>query len=134
MSKEALDCFGENLMSYGRDLAIREWDRVLDGTAKGVTARAAAKKLSGITGKQMEAIRWLIPHIVDTTLDYVLWWLEQEKSVEVLVKVGSQSPTDVAKESDGLPAELYTERGWIRRFSFPWSPSSRLLRYFTCRC
>jgi hypothetical protein len=24
--------------------------------------------------------------------------------------------------------------GLIKRFSFPWSPSSRLLRYFTCRC
>ncbi len=88
MSTEGLDYFGVNLMAYVRDPAIREWDRVLDGTAKGVIAQAAGKKLSGMTGKQKDALRWLIPQIVDVTLHHMLWWLDREESIDVLAKVG----------------------------------------------
>ncbi len=117
MSREALDYFGENLMRYVRDAAIFDWDQQMRGEAKGRTAKILAEKLVGVSDQELELIRWLIPHVVDWTLDHMLWWLEREDSVDVLVSVGSPSPTNVARESDGLSGELYTDRGWIRRFS-----------------
>lgn len=117
MEKEALNRFGELLMGMVRDRAIVDWDMIIDGRMKGRTAQEAARRLSVVRPEEIEVLRWLVPQIVDTTLHYLLWMLEQERSVAVVVKTEAGTVENVEEVSDGLCGELYSNDGWIRRFS-----------------
>lgn len=54
--------------------------------------------------------------IVDTTLHHLLWTVEQEDLIEFTFKEDDQI-VNINEISDGLAGELYTEDGWISRFS-----------------
>lgn len=67
---------------------------------------------------QSELIKDLVPEIVDTTIHNLLWTLEQEEMIDVTVNVDVDGKLASLKDvSDGLAGELYTEDGWIFRFS-----------------
>lgn len=117
MEQQALDHFGELLMRRVRDEVIDDWDMIINGRMRGESAQHVRAKLSAFGPHQVDVLRWLIPQIVDTTLHDLLWWLEQEKSVDVAVKTPSGVIPSIREVSDGLAGELYTDRGWIARFS-----------------
>jgi hypothetical protein len=108
----ALDVFGELLVTRVREKAIRDWMKQLDGRMKGETADRLRPDIEELGPGQLALLRRLVPQIVDTTLHHLLWTLEQERSIEVLVS-GSSGPESVRSLSDGLPGELYE---WIERF------------------
>lgn len=120
-SKEraALDRFGELLMRRIRDEAISDWDMILDGTMKDERSQKVRAELAGLDfdSSQVAFIRWLIPQVVDTTLHHLLWTLEQEETVNVAVKTEGAEIASLREASDGLAGELYSEDGWIARFS-----------------
>lgn len=117
MSKDVLDYFGELLITRIRDKAIVDWDKMIDGKMGGVTGKAVKEKIQGFTPEQIDAIKWMIPAIIDTTLHHLLWTLEQEESINIAVKNEDEIVERLQDLSDGLPGELYTEDGWIARFS-----------------
>lgn len=62
--------------------------------------------------KENPLLRVLVPKIVDTTLHHLLWMLEQEESLELMVN--DEIKKEIINEiSDGLSGELYTEDGSI---------------------
>lgn len=97
-----------------RDRAITEWEMILDGRMKGPGAVRVRDSLATFGAEQMDAIRNLIPEIVDTTLDHLLLTLEEEKTVDVLVHAESGGVSNIRDVSDGLSGEL---PDWIPRFS-----------------
>lgn len=117
MQKEALNRFGELLMRMVRDEAIEDWDMMIEGKWKDARAQEVFRTLSKMPSEHVEILRWLVPQIIDTTLHHLLWMLEQERSVAVMVKTEAGSSENVEKISDDLCGELYTDEGWIRRFS-----------------
>ncbi|MBP1937641.1 hypothetical protein [Paenibacillus sediminis] len=46
-----------------------------------------------------------------------LWFLEEEDSVDITFDNGSGETISIKEISDGLKGELFTEDGWISRFS-----------------
>ncbi|MGG4443728.1 epimerase [Brevibacillus fortis] len=117
MSKKALDFFGEALMSKVRDEAIIHWDYVTNGKMKGEHSEQIYNQLSEFTPEQRELVQRMIPKVVNTTLHYLLWMLEQEEAIDVAVKLESEEVESIREISDGLTGELYTEDGWFERFS-----------------
>ena len=118
MSQEVLDYFGEVLVKNVRDYTISEWDR--DIVRKNATVRAGKilyEKFKNCTPEQLELIRWLIPQVVDTTLHYFLCMFEQEENIDIAVTLDGEYIERLQDISDGLCGELYTEDGWISRFS-----------------
>jgi hypothetical protein len=112
-----LDELGKILMERVRDEAIGHWDSILSGKMKDEESQAIHQQVRKM-GPQIEAlVRALVPRIVDTTLHHLLWTLEQNQERLKLIFVGEEGETDAAADSDGLPGELYTEEGWIARFS-----------------
>jgi hypothetical protein len=76
-----------------------------------------SKEISNsLTDKEKELIKRLVPKIVDTSLHHLLWTLEQNESLELTIYDGTKKE-NIAEISDGLTGELYTEDGWIYRFS-----------------
>jgi hypothetical protein len=111
-----LDYFGKILMSDVRDETITSWDMIVNGKMKGITAQQVKEKLTCFSEEQKEVLNWLIPKITDTCLHNLLVMIEQSNKVKVSVNDG-QTNIEVKQISDGLECELYTEDGWIKRFS-----------------
>lgn len=112
MSKNILDYFGSKLMKEVRDETISSLDMIIDGTMKGITAQQVREKISIFNEEQLIIIKWLIPKITDLSVHNLLMMIEQNDDIKVMV-----DDNDIKEESDGLEGELYTEDGWISRFS-----------------
>jgi len=114
LTKEVLDRFGKLLMEQVRDESIEDWTYILDGSMKGETAEKFRPELSRLDSGTLALIERLVPEIVDTTLHYLLWTLDQEESVEIAVKTPAGKVPSLREVSDGLAGDLYD---WIPRFS-----------------
>jgi hypothetical protein len=117
MSQIMLDKFGEILIQSVRDEAINDWEKILDGRMKGERAAEIRNFLSGYSIEHVELLKELIPQVVDTTLHHLLWTIEEIDTLKVLIANKDGNTCDIKEVSDGLPGELYTDLGWISRFS-----------------
>jgi len=116
MSQAALDKFGQLLMRKVRDEAIIDWKKMIGGSMKGESAEKLRQVLRPLSDDDRKIVVQLIPGIVDTVLHHLLWTVEQQVDLQLGIKAeeGVESLRDI---SDGLPGELYTDEGWIARFS-----------------
>lgn len=112
MNENILDYFGNKLMKEVRDETISSLDMMIDGKMKGITAQQVREKISTFNEEQLMTIKWLIPKIIDLNLHNLLMMIEQNDDIKVMV-----GDNDIKEDSDGLEGELYTEDGWISRFS-----------------
>jgi hypothetical protein len=117
MSKEALDLFGRMLMERVRDEAIDDWGRIFDGRFKDADSACLRQRVSHFSREDMAVVRSLVPRFVDSCLHHLLWTLEQSDHVEITVRTASGVVRDLKQVSDGLAGELYSDEGWIARFS-----------------
>ncbi|WBW96086.1 hypothetical protein [Oceanirhabdus sp. W0125-5] len=117
MEKNSLDILGQSLMKYVRDETILTWDKMIEGDMKGVTAQKVEERLSNFSEEDLESVKWIISKIVDQGLHNLLAMFEECEELFLGVKVDSGEIEDIKEESDGLSGELYTEDGWITKFS-----------------
>lgn len=117
MNQIMLEKFGEILIQRVRDKAINDWEMTLDGKMKGFSAARVRDLLSGYSPEQIEVLKKLVPRVVDTTLHHLLWTVEQLDALKLSLSGDEGIPFDIKELSDGLPGELYGDRGWIKRFS-----------------
>ena len=107
-----LNEFGKIFVTEVRDNTINSLDKMLNGSMKGVTAEKVQEKILALTNEQIDVIRWLIPQIVDINLYNMLFMIEEHDDLELLFE-----KENLKEASDGLSGELYTEDGWIAKFS-----------------
>ena len=112
MSGNILDYFGNKLMKEVRDETISSLDMMVEGKMKSITAQQVREKIATFNEEQIMTIKWLIPKITDLSLHNLLTMIEQNDDIKVMV-----GENDIKEDSDGLEGELYTEDGWINRFS-----------------
>lgn len=117
MSKAGLDKFGQLLMTEVRDETIQQWKMIADGRMKGERALRIRERLSQMTFYDQEVAMTLTPEIVDSVLHNLLAMLEQEEDLEVAIELGDRTVPSLRDASDGLCGELYSDEGWIARFS-----------------
>ncbi|MFF2482276.1 epimerase [Paenibacillus sp. NPDC058071] len=116
--KNGLEAFGEILMTQVRDKAIFHWEKVLHGEMKDKGSKLLFEEfINNLEKDQQERIVDITSQVVDTTLHFLLLALEEESLISVFAKYDDGEPIDIKKLSDGLPGELYTEDGWIMKFS-----------------
>jgi hypothetical protein len=123
--EKSLDHFGKFIAQRVRDSSIRHWDIVFEGKMKDEESQRLFQIFSEFGESEKEFIHQIIPMIVDTTLHHILWGLEEESlgleesegNIKVAVRTDQGTVDDIAEVSDGLAGELYTEDGWIARFS-----------------
>lgn len=116
MNRNVLDYFGKLLMSGVRDETITNWDMIVNGEMKGITAQQVREKISSFSEEQIEVLKWLISKVTDSCLHNILITIEKNDELKVTISDG-QIDTNIKQISDGLEGELYTEDGWITRFS-----------------
>jgi hypothetical protein len=108
---DKLNGFGELLMKDVRDISIRTMDKIIDGRMKGEIAKKIQEELETIDEKE-EILKKIVPYIVDRTLDNLLFCLEQNSEIELLYE-----EENIVQLSDGISGELYSDDGWIARYS-----------------
>lgn len=107
-----LECFGQVFIDEVRDTTISCFEKMIDGRMKGLTAKSVQDKLSGLSETEREIVFWLVVKVVDYGMHNVLSMIESHDDVQLLY-----DGVNLAEVSDGLAGELYTEDGWIERFS-----------------
>jgi ferritin len=115
MNNESLDCFGEFLMKRVRDMSISHWEKIISGKLKSADGQMMHKKIVE-SFSDIEILEEVVKKVVDTTLHNLLWGLEEDDIVDVIVERDDHKES-IKVISDGLAGELYTEDGWIARFS-----------------
>ncbi|CVI70143.1 hypothetical protein NDGK_01769 [Clostridiales bacterium CHKCI001] len=110
--EDVLNEFGKMLITEVRDWTIGSMNKMIDGTMKGTTAELIKKNISILDKEQIEVLKWLIPEIVDFSLDSMLFMFEGYPDLQLVFR-----GVDLKELSDGLSGELYTEDGWIQKFS-----------------
>lgn len=106
-----LNLFGELLMKEVRDTSIQEMDKIIDGKMKGEIAEKIQSELTPLEGNE-EILKKIIPSIIDRTLDSLLFCIEENPEIELLYN--GENLVDL---SDGLSGELYSDDGWIKKYS-----------------
>jgi hypothetical protein len=89
---------------------------MIDGRMKGASAEKVREFLGRLSEAEKKLFSQLIPGVVDTVLHHLLWTVEQESDLYVGVETDN-GIENLREISDGLPGELYSDEGWIARFS-----------------
>ena len=111
MYKE-LDEFGKILINDVRDRTIRNIDSIISGKMKDSESQVIYKKISNFGEDEKLLINILIPKIIDFSIHNMLEMFEENEKIELII-----NGKNLAEISDGLAGELYTEDGWIQKFS-----------------
>jgi len=104
-------------MKRVRDKAIGDWERMIAGEMKGVTAERIRKQIGSFNSDEKDVLLKLLPQIVDTTLHHILFTVQQGLGLELLVNDPNGGCQNAREISDGLAGELYGNHGWVARFS-----------------
>lgn len=117
VSKRAiLEEFGESLMNEVRDEACGVLQRLMTGKMADKQSKAMYKRIAKLTPEHRGLVEELLVEAVDQGLAMFLNFLDQH---EVVVRWADSKGRkhDVRAISDGLMGELYTQDGWIEKFS-----------------
>ena len=106
-----LDEFGELFMRDVRDTAIHSVKALVSGTLKGETARALQPRLAAL-GNRVTLEEFGVD-IVNHVVFKILWFFVAHEEYRLIAPSGR----NIAELSDGLHGEIFTEDGWIARFS-----------------
>lgn len=115
MSDTPLDAFGELLVKQVRDVTIEMWDRFVDGKMKDSNSGWTREMLASFDAHQLDILHRLIPDIVDTALDQLLYTFEQYDWVAIALRTEDGVVPDIRQIAEGdLQGYLYS---WIPKFS-----------------
>lgn len=116
--EDVLDEFGKLLVKSVRDEVLGKYGMIMDGTVKSARADEIRRQLKAFGDIEIQRVQNVLSHVVDDVIHSTLWMLEQnEDKLELAVRDVTGSPRNLVSASDGLAGELYSEDGWIARFS-----------------
>ena len=107
-----LDLFGEIFINEVRDRTIRVFDKRIEGTMKDESSQQLYKEVQLLNDSQRELVYKIIEQVTDLSIHNVLCMFEEHDEVKLLYNDGN-----LVEESDGLAGELYTDDGWIKKYS-----------------
>lgn len=109
---DILSYFGEILINEVRDRTICGFDMRITGKMRDESSQKLFEQVQKMNNEERQLIEKMIPQIVDLSIHNMLCMLEEHEDIDVQVK--KQNISDI---SDELAGELYTEDGWIQRFT-----------------
>lgn len=110
MKYETLDEFGKNIITEVRDNTLDTYERIKVGSLKSKNKVEIFNRIESLDENAKNVLDDVVYNIVDLMLFNMLNNLEQSYEV----KFENEIINDL---SDGLSAELYSENGWIKRYS-----------------
>ncbi|WLQ13302.1 hypothetical protein O5O45_26625 [Hahella aquimaris] len=116
MNYENLDKFGQILITQVRDVVIDRFVQKFAGGYKDQESQINAVVYQSLDENTQKFVSKIVKEVIDSTLHELLFMVEQNEEIEVVVKNGGEV-TNIKENIDGLCGELYTEDGWIEKYS-----------------
>lgn len=105
-------------MNTVRDRSIDRSDNILYGNLKAKSLIILHESLKNFDSEQVKIIRKVLIESVDNVIYNFLDMLEQNaNSIELLISENGNEKKNIVEISDGLSGELFSEAGWIKKFS-----------------
>lgn len=104
--------FGKILVTKTRDMTINNMKKRIEGTIKGDISQEFREKLKVFTEEQKQALEYVIFQTVDSTLHNFLSMVEENDKIDL-----NYNGDNLKEISDGLCGELYSETGWIEKYT-----------------
>jgi hypothetical protein len=111
-----LDEFGQLLMAQVRDQTLADLQRVVSGKMADESSRNLFDEFKKLNPESCEFVKKLLVVTVDAAIARFLYFLD-DFQIEVRFRTSEGEQHDVRAISDGLHGEIWTEDGWIKRFS-----------------
>ncbi|XZE21316.1 hypothetical protein SH449x_001216 [Pirellulaceae bacterium SH449] len=115
--KKILDKFGESLVHEVRDISVAVALKSLRGQMKSDESKELHRELSLIPENTRLLIEKYATEMIDSTIHNFLAFFEGSQDFLLTSKEDGDELIDLNEISDGLAGELFTEEGWIARFS-----------------
>ena len=109
---DELNAFGKILITDVRDRTVHDVDSLISGKYRSSNALKWTKDFSLLDSNGKKIVEAFIPVVVDYCLNNFLEMFEEHEEIEL--KMSGQNLTQI---SDGLAGELYTEDGWIQKYT-----------------
>jgi len=117
MKNEYLDNFARLFIDTVRDYSIQNIDDIIQGKMNDELSKNIYKKLESLSENEFRLfLENFIPIIVDKSLFYALHLFHYNENIELCWKSDTKL-VFLKEESDGFDGELFTEFGWIRKYS-----------------
>lgn len=114
---DVLEKFGKTYINFVRDKVINGMNQIILGEYKGYSGQILQKKIES-TQNNTEILKDVITATVDKCLHYTLFMLEEyQDEMRLVVKDQDNAEHSLVDISDGLCGELYTEDGWIEKYT-----------------
>jgi hypothetical protein len=113
--KEILDSFGKLIIKQFRDKTLQRSINIMNGKVKAAELKQLYSSLEFLTEENKKTIEYFLQETLTEALFNLLISLEEEE-IEILFEYKNlkYNPNLI---SDGLAGELFSEDGWIERFS-----------------
>lgn len=111
-----LDSFGKLLMEKVRDDACGFLQRVISGKMIDATSKDLYAQFRSLSQNDSKVLMRFLTVAVDSSIVRFLHFLDVNE-IEVVFRDDGGEKYDVRAISDGLAGELYSESGWINKFS-----------------
>ena len=119
MNHTNLDQFGTEFILRIRDAAIEEYQMVKSGEMNSVSAKKIFKHFSSFSEEQKKKIDAIVLDSMEMMLHKFLFYFEENDNWAIVEKGPAENSglSHLAEVSDGLSGELYSDDGWIAKFS-----------------
>lgn len=117
MENSILEDFGKMIIENVRDESIDTLEKEISDRINSYQGIQIRELLKDFNNEQIETILNLIPTVVDTSIHYFLEAIDSSENIKLLFDDKDLNPIDIKELSDGLAGELYSDEGWIAKFS-----------------
>ena len=114
--EQALDKFGQFMVAKLRDRAIEKYLLTQDGYWLSPGLQSIQKGLGKLSSEQRQLVLEVVVDVLDTALHDVLFAFQEAHDCDDGIAVMVDG-INVAAVSDGMNGELYSDEGWLARFS-----------------
>jgi hypothetical protein len=121
--EEDLDVFGKFLIHGLRDSILDEMEASISGQSMRLNSYEMAQKLKNFSNEDLDVVRELFTKSIDSALSNFLWEMNEmsssQESSRIKILVDGEDITGI---EPFLQGELFSDEGWIERFSKYPSP------------
>jgi hypothetical protein len=113
---QSLDKFGEFYVRNLRDKMLHDLDMLLSGSWNAPGVQDLQQRLVALPEDGRALIREAAEHMVVTGMHDLLFALQEEADNDGAIRL-TVDGVEVAKASDGMHGDIFSDEGWIARFS-----------------
>ena len=114
--QSSLDKFGEFIVVNLRDKAIENAEMLLENGSKSPQTKILQDELSTFNAAQKAIVANTVKASIDAAIHDFLFAIEEQADFENDIQI-IVNEDNIVEMSDGLQGELFTQDGWLEKYS-----------------